>query len=230
MAGYLTDFDATLAQWQREHGIDPFTSGVDLVSQERHDTIMATGAYYAPSNLPSGSPSQLATQPAAIAPLNQSLNQQRLQQVVSNSGTSYQASVLPVSADFSTSGRQHMTREGCIAAIQHQMPIDISQQFSCASQGYHGNSAWPIPQPTSKLLAQQTAQAIANPMPISIPTIPQRPEDLLNVSAIGPLQNSEIVPPPPMASGCESFSSWISENKLLAIGLLAGLWLMKGKS
>lgn len=35
-AGYQTDYDATLAQYQTARGIDPFTSGVELVSSERY--------------------------------------------------------------------------------------------------------------------------------------------------------------------------------------------------
>lgn len=130
-----------------------------------------------------------------------------------------------------------MTREACIAAIQHAMPVDLSQQMACASRGYSGNASWPIPRPVSSIQVQQVQEAIATDLPRSIPTVPVPPEERLNVSEVI-RNNSEIVPPPPSPAlrqaECDSsffgqMNSWIANNKGLAFAGLIALWFMKGK-
>lgn len=122
-----------------------------------------------------------------------------------------------------------MSPAQCVTAIMHQSPASIEQQFSCASQGYSGNAAWPIPQPVSGL--QPLILEAINPPMAGVP-VPSGTYEVANVSEIvraqavtGPTMMSE----PSDAAVCYGVNDWIHDNPMVAMLIPVGIWLMRSK-
>jgi len=118
---------------------------------------------------------------------------------------------------------QGISRETCIAAIQHQVPLDIAGQLSCAQRGYSGNAAWPRPQPAPQpieAVQQQIAQATRPQAPIIAP-----------ITATPTPAPSTVYPQtiPPGPGGCDTIFDWIDKNALLAALGLAALFFWRSK-
>lgn len=119
---------------------------------------------------------------------------------------------------------QPETRQRCIDAILHRTPMDLSGQMSCASQGYSGNGAWPIPQPMV---------TVSNPNPpTNMVTTPAVQEEKIVFSKIVP-QVGELIgsnqSTPTCGGGIASdLFNLIQDNPVVAGAALVVLWFMKG--
>lgn len=114
-----------------------------------------------------------------------------------------------------------ISRERCIAAIQHQQPLDIQGQIACARQGYSGNAAWPRPNPAPMAIdvpQQQIAQATAPTAPL--PTVSTTP--IPAPRTVYP----QIIPAAPT---CEGIFDWVEKNPLFAVGALALIFFWRTK-
>lgn len=115
-------------------------------------------------------------------------------------------------------GNEEVTFEQCQAIINHQAPGGLSTKYACASRGWWGNrppAQGPPPPPIPQL--QMAVQ----------PTITQAPAQ--------PLPPQVIIPPPPQlfeetvntVPGCEGLDAWVSENKVLALGVAALIYFVR---
>lgn len=117
--------------------------------------------------------------------------------------------------------QQQVSREQCVAAIQHQTTLDLGGQLACARQGYSGNAAWPRPVaavPPPPAVQQTIAQSVA---PQTSLPVPGSVTPLVDVFSTYP----EIIPPPPQK--CTDINSVIKDNAGLAILLLLGIWIIR---
>lgn len=110
------------------------------------------------------------------------------------------------------------SRERCIAAIHHQTALDIFGQLECARNGYAGNAAWPItPAPQPLQLPETFYPQIAGPESTG-PTLTQP-------------RVPEVAPPfVPLGQDCKGVNQWLSENPLMAFGIVIGFFALTGGS
>jgi hypothetical protein len=119
-------------------------------------------------------------------------------------------------------GGVQISRAACIAAINHQNPLDIGQQMSCAQQGYSGNAAWPKPSPMPRPIeaTQHAIMQSQNPV-TSLPLINQVPQTL-------PVTQYPDPSPAVGGTNCSGVNDWISKNPGIALVLLIGIYALKG--
>jgi hypothetical protein len=108
----------------------------------------------------------------------------------------------------------------CQAIINHQAPGGLETQFACASKGWHGNAAWPIPQPVTAAAPQQLQLAVQ-------PTIIQPPATPLPPLAINPVPPSLFEETVNTIPDCSGLDTWIADNKVLALGIVALVYFVR---
>lgn len=110
----------------------------------------------------------------------------------------------------------------CQAIINHQAPGGLDTQLACASKGWHGNAAWPIPQPQAQpFVAPQQLQLAVQPTIIQAPATPLSP---LAIIPNPPSLFEETVNTIPDCSGLDT---WIADNKVLALGVAAVIYFVR---
>lgn len=139
-----------------------------------------------------------------------------------NVGVKGLGDIFDASNSYADGSTAQISKERCVAAIQHQIPLGIDEQFACAAKGYSGNAAWPRPQPMPQPIESvQKAVAQAQAPVTSLPLVGESPK--VPVVTVYP------DPSPPISGmNCESLNDWIANNKGLAALILVGLWLLKG--
>ena len=110
-----------------------------------------------------------------------------------------------------------VTFEQCQAIINHQTVGGIEEKLACARKNWIGNR----PQ-------VQPVQVPVPPLQLAVqPTVIQAPATPISPLVINPVPPSlfeetvNTIPP------CEGFDQWISDNKVLALGIAALLYFVR---